>query len=156
MPRYECCSCDLIETLTFQPDACSSCGNAYMTDLDAVAAEEKRAAVIASQNDRFRKSFPDAAPLAGRVVLTPGVVAFGEAVVRRILEAIRAFDTFTEDNDPYGYHDFGMVEVDPGTGNLRLYWKIDLYDCDYQFGSERPDDPARTARVLTILLPSEY
>ena len=56
----------------------------------------------------------------------------------------------------YGYHDFGMVEVDPGTGNLRLYWKIDLYDCDYEFGSERPDDPARTARVLTILLPSEY
>ena len=56
----------------------------------------------------------------------------------------------------YGYHDFGMVEVDPGTGNLRLYWKIDLYDRALEYGSPEPTDPDKTHRVLTILFPSEY
>jgi hypothetical protein len=38
----------------------------------------------------------------------------------------------------------------------RLYWKIDLYDLDYDFGSEAPSDTSQTRRILTLLLPSEY
>ena len=65
---------------------------------------------------------------------------------------MRAFDTFTSDNDPYGEHDFGTIEW-RGT---RLFWKIDCYDPDMRFGSSDPADPSVTARVLTIMLAEEY
>ncbi|WP_299592841.1 DUF3768 domain-containing protein [uncultured Tateyamaria sp.] len=32
----------------------------------------------------------------------------------------------------------------------------DLYDENYEYGSEAPTDPTRTRRVLTLLFPSEY
>ena len=50
------------------------------------------------------------------------------------------------------YHTFGLVKV----CETQVYWKIDLYDEDYQFGSEEPENPEKTRRVLTLLLPSEY
>jgi Protein of unknown function (DUF3768) len=37
-----------------------------------------------------------------------------------------------------------------------IFWKIDLYDRDYQWYSPAPTDPAKTNRVLTILLAEEY
>jgi len=39
---------------------------------------------------------------------------------------------------------------------LKLYWKFDLYNRDYDAGSEIPHDLQVTRRVLTILFPSEY
>jgi len=39
---------------------------------------------------------------------------------------------------------------------VAVWWKIDLYDADYDAGSELRDDLAVTRRVLTILLPEEY
>lgn len=59
---------------------------------------------------------------------------------------------FTEDNDPFGDHTFGTVTV----STQKLFWKIDLYDLDFKYGSERPFDPAVTRRALTIMCPSEY
>lgn len=41
-----------------------------------------------------------------------------------LLTAIRQFNDFTPDNDPYGEHDFAAVEHD----GVRVYWKIDYYD----------------------------
>ena len=55
-------------------------------------------------------------------------------------------------NDPHGLRDFGIVTVDA----TKVYWKLDLYDTSYEWGAEDPADPARTRRVLTLLLPEEY
>ena len=69
-----------------------------------------------------------------------------------ILTAVREFGVFTPDNDPHGEHDFGAVEV----AGHRCFWKIDYYDLALEFGSEHPEDPAVTTRVLTIMLVDEY
>ena len=63
-----------------------------------------------------------------------------------------AFDAFTEDNDPHGEHDFGAFDH----AGHRIFWKIDYYDQSLEFGSENPADPAKTTRVLTIMLADEY
>ena len=117
--------------------------------------EAHRAARIAAQNDAFRCAIlPGAEPcgLAGRVVVTRAVAARGDIFVAAALCAVAADETFTEDNDPYGDHTFGAVAVE----GVRVWWKVDLYDRDLRFGSERPDDPEVTVRVLTILLPEDY
>ncbi len=115
---------------------------------------------IAVQNDLFRKALID--PIAafemqgkgirGQVLVTPGVSGEGEAFQAAALVAVAADANFTEDNDPYGDHTFGSVTV----SKQKLFWKIDLYDLDFKFGSERPFDPAVTQRALTIMCPSEY
>ena len=69
-----------------------------------------------------------------------------------VLRAVQAFNTFTPDNDPYGEHDFGRVEV----GDCFVFWKIDYYDETLRYSSEDPADPALTVRVLTIMLTEEY
>jgi hypothetical protein len=66
--------------------------------------------------------------------------------------AVREFSDFTENNDPFGEHDFGIFELD----GVTLFWKIDLYDRSLAWASPDPADPAVTRRVLTILLAKEY
>lgn len=67
------------------------------------------------------------------------------------IHEIASFAAFDEDNDPHGEHDFG-VEL----AGQRLFWKIDYYDQNMESGSEDPADPAKTTRVLTIMLAEEY
>jgi hypothetical protein len=69
-----------------------------------------------------------------------------------VLNKVFTFDDFTPDNDPYGEHDFGMVEH----AGEKYFWKFDYYDKDMEFGSPDPSDPAQTTRVLTVFLSSEY
>ena len=95
-------------------------------------------------------------PLAPGAPVTQGVAALGAGPIPRIMVAVMRFASFTEDNDPHGWHDFGAFEVEVGGRSVRLYWKIDLYDEAYEFGSETPDDPARTRSLLTLLLPEEW
>ena len=71
---------------------------------------------------------------------------------RSLLQKVRSFDAFGEDNDPHGEHDFGAFDL----CGERLFWKIDYYDKDLSFGSPEPADPAVTRRVLTIMLASDY
>ena len=68
------------------------------------------------------------------------------------MEAVRAFDDFSENNDPYGEHDFGNFTLD----GADVFWKIDYYDNDLRDGSPNPAEPALTKRVLTVLLAEEY
>ncbi|MFC5567116.1 DUF3768 domain-containing protein [Rubellimicrobium aerolatum] len=111
---------------------------------------------VAEQNDRFRRSFGADPTLPGRIVLTQGVAALGAAALVPLMTALIRFDDFTEDNDPFGLRDFGTLEIEAEGRAVRLYWKIDLFDADERFGSEAPDDPDRTRRVLTLLLPEEW
>jgi Protein of unknown function (DUF3768) len=101
---------------------------------------------IAALNDDFRQT-----TIGGRIVATRGVAMLPGALRARILDAVRRFDAFDEGNDPYGEHDFGAVTVD----GVKVFWKIDYYDLALAFGSEHPEDPDQTVRVLTVMLPEE-
>ncbi len=98
-------------------------------------------------NDTFRRTF-----VGGAVMVTQGVEAMPLDQRRSLLQKVRSFDAFGEDNDPHGEHDFGAVDE----GGERFFWKIDYYDKNTEFGSPDPADPAVTTRVLTIMRADEY
>ena len=98
-------------------------------------------------NDALRTSLA-----GGSIMLTRAVAALGAEAQREILEAVRRYDEFDADNDPYGEHDFGAVEI-RGT---RIFFKIDDYDRDYAFASPDASDENLTRRVMTIMLAEEY
>ena len=98
-------------------------------------------------NDAFRRTF-----IGGVVVVTAAVEALPHECRSSLLAKIRAFDAFTEDNDPHGERDFGVVE----DGDVRCFWKIDYYDREMEFMSPDASDSALTTRVLTIMLADEY
>ena len=75
-----------------------------------------------------------------------------EAGMLAAVHAVMAIETFTEDNDPYGDHSFGVIEV----RGHKLFWKLDLYNTDYSMGSDNPTGLTKTRRVLTIMLAEEY
>lgn len=118
--------------------------NAQNLDHEQLSERDRK---IRDLNDQFRKSFE-----GGQVVMTQGVAALALHTRMRALAVIRQFDEFNEDNDPYGIHDFGSVEVD----GQNVWFKIDAYDKDMLYGSPDPSDPKVTSRVMTILLPEDY
>ena len=105
---------------------------------------------IAEQNDAFRHQQPGGGE--GKWVYTSAVDSKGGAFVAACMSAVMAYDDFTEENDPYGTHEMGFMEV----MGEKVWWKIDLYDRAYHGGSSAPTSLADTRRVLTILLPSDY
>jgi len=121
-------------------------------DLDPV----QEAALIAAQNDAFRRSIPGNSPVVdapqGQFVMTRGVAALGPEVQLELTHHVAAFDGFNADSDPQGWHEMGVIDFQGTT----VWFKLDLYDVDYQYGSPEPSDPEQTRRVLTLLLPSEY
>ena len=108
----------------------------------SVAARRRK---IARENDELRRYMigENACVVATRSVsLSPDC--------EKIIEAVRKFDDFGPDNDPYGEHDFGSMEVN-GT---KYFWKIDYYDESFKMGVDPwEDDPHR---VLTIMRADEY
>lgn len=100
---------------------------------------------IRELNDTARKTFSSC-----RVMITRVVQALNN--LDDILNAVREFDTFNADNDPYGEHDFGKIEI----GGEAIFWKFDYYDLKYIYASPDAADETVTARVLTIMLASEY
>lgn len=103
--------------------------------------QKSAAAKIAQKNDTCRITF-----MFCRVVMTEGVAH--SPGKEEVITAVRSFtpEMFTPDNDPYGEHDFGQVEVN-GT---KYFWKFDYYDSNYEYFQEDGH------RVLTIMRADEY
>ncbi|WP_437434686.1 DUF3768 domain-containing protein [Sulfitobacter geojensis] len=93
-------------------------------DLDPV----KEAALVASQNDAFRRSIlgnilvTDAPQ--GQFVMTRGVAALGPDAQLALTRSVASFDAFNADSDPQGWHEMGVIDLD-GT---KVWFKIDGVD----------------------------
>jgi hypothetical protein len=95
--------------------------------------------LIATKNDIFRKTF-----IGGMIVLTPSVSTSENK--NKIIDAVRGFDDFNLDNDPYEEHDFGKVIVEGES----YFFKIDYYDLSYRYFQKDGN------RVITIMRADEY
>ncbi len=105
-----------------------------------MTADDPRASTrIRDLNDAFRRAF-----VGGAVLITAGVEALPSHQRHAILAKVRAFDAFSEHNDPHCEHDFGSIDE----AGVRCFWKIDYYDRKTEFGSPDPADPAVTTRVM--------
>ena len=100
--------------------------------------EDKNAkrAKIRALNDAFRKSF-----WGGRIMMTAGVAALEAPVRNAVVEKIKAFDSFDDENDPWGQHGFVSVEHFGQT----FFAKIDYYNRDLSGHSEDATDLKRRA-----------
>ena len=87
-----------------------------------------------------------------RVMLTRSILALPSTDIGEILRAVATFNDFNDDNDPYGEHDCAILTA----AGQKVMFKIDYYDPSMTSGSEDPSDPSRTARVMTIMLASDY
>jgi hypothetical protein len=102
---------------------------------------------IRQLNDAHRQTYA-----GGTVLITQGVQVLSAEVQTDVLQSVRTFNHFDQDNDPHGEHDFGNFAI----GDQRFFFKIDYFDLDMAGGSEDPADPAKTTRVLTIMRADEY
>lgn len=109
--------------------------------------ENSRFQSIAEQNEDFRLH-----PSKGTFCLTCGIRALGEACVREIINVVRNFNNFNEDNDPYGEHDFGAFDYN----GRKIFFKIDNYDREFIYLSPDVTNPRLTNKVLTVMLAEEY
>lgn len=98
---------------------------------------------IAALNDAARTN-------AANYIATRGIMSLDEVTISDIFVAVQDFSNFTEDNDPYGEHDFGSFV---SRGN-KIFWKIDYYTQDLSGGCNSLDPECR--RVITIMLAEEY
>lgn len=116
-----------------------------------------KTARIAGLNDAMRARIPFCAgdpALPGLCVVTRNVAALAPSAVLSILDEIRSFSAFERGDDPHGEHDFGAVNH-PDAG--RIFWKFDYYaDASCTYGSPDPADPAKSFRVLTIMLAADW
>ena len=99
---------------------------------------------IRELNDSFRRSFS-----GGRVMLTASVDALPSDVKAMAIRKVATFDHFTEDNDPYGEHDFGAFDL----AGPKFFWKLDLYE---EPNVKDSNGEPRMTRVLTIMLAEDY
>ena len=67
---------------------------------------------VAGLNDAFRRS-------GCGIVVTEGVQVLDD--LSGLIDEVRWFSEFTEDNDPYGEHDFGSLMWQ----DQKIFWKID-------------------------------
>ena len=112
-----------------------------------------RAEQIARLNDRARLGHDHTA----KIVFTRNCLnAFSNgdtpSTVLAQAEIMKAMRQHVFDNDAHGERDFGKVNF----RGKAVWFKIDYYDPELQYGSEDPADASVTCRVITIMLPTDY
>ena len=116
---------------------------AILKRVGKTVSESEKANRIQVLNDSLR-----IAGVGGQILVTQGINALSQETQQRIIRAIQTFDDFNEDNDPYHEHDCAII------GDTMF--KIDYYNQTLDAGSESPESPIVTKRVMTILTTSEY
>ncbi len=95
-------------------------------------------------NDALRQSLPNLAP-PNLLLITRGIATLGSEAVREILQEVKEFNDFSEDNDPWGEHDFGSFCYQSEEPGKKIFWKIDDYAGQEGYNL-----------VLTVMLAEEY
>jgi len=103
---------------------------------------------IAALNDQFRKGDTS----LGQWVISRGVDALPDEQRRSLIQAVQSYNNFTQDSDPYGEHDFGLIHWE-GT---EYFWEIICYDKISRQLAAHPEDVNTTTRVLTLMKAEEY
>jgi hypothetical protein len=111
--------------------------------MNTQALQNETSAKIAELNDAARSN-------AVNYMASRGVMSLDEHAISTIFASVQNFKTFTEDNDPYGEHDFGSFTVDGD----KVFWKIDYYDQGLNGWCDPLDPDCR--RVVTIMLAEDY
>ena len=109
--------------------------------------QDSKAPRIRELNDSFRTTF-----VGGAVLVTAAFEALPVDLKARVLQRVRTFEQFDDGNDPYHEHDMAFFDE----GGERFFFKLDYYSPDLRHGSDDPANPAKTRRVLTIGLASDY
>lgn len=109
--------------------------------MDTESSTETSAA-IAAKNDFFRGMCLD-------VYYTSGV-RDGVSDMIALSRMVESFNSFNENNDPHGEHDFGSLMFE----GHKIFWKIDYYDKDLRYWCDPLSSECR--RTLTIMLAEEY
>jgi hypothetical protein len=102
---------------------------------------------IRKLNDSLRVS-----GVGGCTVVTKGFMELDEDKQVNLFIKIKEYTEFTEENDPYEEHDFGLVIYN----GIKVFWKIDYYDQNLEYRSSDPANHLITKRVMTVMLAEEY
>ena len=90
--------------------------------------------------------------IGGKVMVTAAIDATSTAGRLRVLRAVAAFTDFNKHYDPHAERDCAELAVDGAS----IFWKIDYFDRSLSHQSPDPAEPSVTARIMTVMLASEY
>tara|TARA_R100001015_G_C4601514_1_gene156465 strand:+ start:726 stop:1154 length:429 start_codon:yes stop_codon:yes gene_type:complete len=124
----------------------------------------KRSKIIAKLNDELRAQILNANLILNqsknKIVFSHDVSKMSEEDQKEILQIVRDYKTFSEDNNPHGEKDFGAFNFCSNDSIYqtpeRYFWQINYYDNDLKYHSDDATDSSKTTRVLTIMKASEY
>lgn len=115
---------------------------------------------IATANDAFRRNMFVKIELGktetqrpnGIITVSAGVHHLPPDDKARVLVAVKNFNDFNADNNPYGEREFGSIEL---AGIPPVFWRIAYYEDEtMQFGAEAPE--VQCFRLLSIYLAEEH
>ncbi|MCJ8273039.1 MAG: DUF3768 domain-containing protein [Psychrosphaera sp.] len=112
-----------------------------------LAGEVAMAKTAALLNDELRVY-----GVGGNIVLTEAIANLAQQDRLAVIQAVREFDVFGNEFDPYKDRTFGLLTVN----GQQIFWKIDYDFTEFLKGETSALDVSQIARVLTVMLADEY